>query len=159
MDGVLCDFEAKVEQLNAFKDTINKNGKRSVDWTKLDQLGPSTWSSIKWLNEGRELYNYLVPFCKRHDIELGILSALYLQNGKIGKREWLAKHCPDIKRENILIIDNGLAKPKFGNKDTLLIDDNKDICDAYAKIGPSSHFERNPLHNYYEAILNYYLVR
>lgn len=156
MDGVICNFEKKVAELNAYK--INAKGEQKVNWDLLDSIGSSVWSTIEWIPEGKELYNYLVPFCHKHNLELGILSALYLPNGKKGKKEWLAKNCPNIKVENINIIDNGLSKYKYGGKDVLLIDDNPEVCAKYAKIGPVSRFERNPLHNYYEAILNYYLV-
>ena len=156
MDGVLCDFNARVNELDAHK--LNKEGQLRIDWDKMDQIGPSAWSEIKWIPEGKELYNYLVNFCNKHNIVLGILSAIYLKNGKAGKYEWLAKNCPEIKPDDIHIINNGINKDKSGAKDILLIDDNAEVCEKYAKIGPVSHFNRNPLHNIYESILNYYLV-
>lgn len=152
MDGVLCDFNKKVESLNAFK----PDGK--VNWDILYNIGSEVWSNMEWVPEGKILYNYVIHFCKKHNIIPAILSAIRFDCGKIGKMEWLKNNCPDIKSENIIIVNNGLEKHKYAEHTSLLIDDNKEFCAKYSKKGPVSFFEKNLFHNYYEIIYNYYKV-
>lgn len=121
MDGVLCDFDEQVKIFNARKD----NGK--CDWKLMDKIGPQFWSNMKWLEEGRKLYDALLGLVKQNpDLELGIASAIFLHNGKKGKREWLEANCPEIPMQNVIISQKGIDKWLELNEGDILIDDKKE---------------------------------
>ena len=121
MDGVLCDFEQQADLQHARKE----NGK--CDWKLMDKIGPKFWSEMKWIEEGRKLYNALLELVKKNpDIELGIASAIFLRNGKKGKKEWLAANCPEIDKANIIITNKGLDKWLELDEGDILIDDKKE---------------------------------
>ena len=135
MDGVLTDYDNWLDFHNARKE----NGKS--DWKKLEKIGSSYWSEMPWNVEGHKLYNKLQEFLKdRKDIELGILSAVYLFCGKRGKKYWLEKNV-DIDKKNVIICNKGIEKYKYGSAEDLLVDDNQDNCDLYNQIGKSVKFE------------------
>lgn len=128
MDGVLCDFDEQVKNFNGRKE----NGK--CDWKLLDKIGPKFWSSMKWLEEGRKLYDALLELVKKNpDLELGIASAIFLHNGKKGKRDWLAANCPEIQTQNIEIANKGIDKWRCLRDSDILIDDNKDNVDLHIR--------------------------
>lgn len=121
MDGVLVDFDEQVKIYNARKE----NGK--CDWKLLDKIGPKFWSSMKWLEEGRKLYDALLELVKKNpDLELGIASAIFLSNGKKGKRDWIASNCPEIPMQNVIISQKGIDKWLELNEGDILIDDKKE---------------------------------
>ena len=121
MDGVLCDFDSQVKNFHALKE----NGK--CDWKLMDKIGPQFWSNMKWIEEGHKLYNALLELVKQNsDLELGIASAIFLHNGKKGKREWIAANCPEIQMQNVIITQKGLDKWLELNEGDILIDDKKE---------------------------------
>lgn len=121
MDGVLVDFDEQVKIYNARKE----NGK--CDWKMLDRIGPKFWSSMKWLEEGRKLYDALLELVKQNpDLELGIASAIFLHNGKKGKLAWIEANCPEIQTKNIEICNKGIDKWRSLKDSDILIDDMKD---------------------------------
>lgn len=133
MDGVLCNFDWQVENFHAMKE----NGK--CDWKLMDKIGPQFWSNMKWLDEGHKLYNALLELVKKNpDLEIGIASAIFLHNGKKGKREWIAANCPEIQMQNIEIINKGIDKWHYLQESDILIDDNKDNVDLHIKAHPDS---------------------
>ena len=133
MDGVLVDFDEQVKRYNARKE----NGK--CDWKMLDKIGPQFWSSMKWLEEGRKLYDALLELVKKNpDLELGIASAIFLHNGKNGKRDWLAANCPEIQTKNIEIANKGIDKWRCLKESDILIDDVMDNVDLHVKGHPDS---------------------
>lgn len=133
MDGVLCDFDEQVKDFNGRKE----NGK--CDWKLMDKIGPKFWSSMKWLEEGRKLYDALLEVVKKNpDLELGIASAIFLPNGKEGKREWLEANCPEIQPKNIEIANKGIDKWRSLKDSDILIDDVKENVELHCKGHPDS---------------------
>lgn len=124
MDGVLCDFDARLNSVGKKKE----NGK--ADWDALRKFGPKFWSEMDWLPEGKKLYDKLVEFQKSHDVELGILSAIFMSVGKNGKKSWVKKNCPEIKEENIIIIRKSDDKCWELKENDILIDDRKSIIES-----------------------------
>ena len=135
MDGVLADFDKKIDEV---KGRQKKNGK--PNWFKLKAIGPKFWSEMEVIPYGRSLYNKLNGFVKDAksigvDIEIGIMSAIYLQEGKDGKREFLKKHFPEIKEDMIKIINKGSMKFKEADAFSILIDDNEDNVKEWNEAG------------------------
>lgn len=123
MDGVLCDFDRRILEAGKRKE----DGK--ADWNALKKVGPKFWSEMDWLPEGKKLYDALVEFQKSHDIELGILSAIFMSVGKIGKRAWVKKNCSEIKEENVLIVRKSDDKCWQLQENDILIDDRKSVIE------------------------------
>jgi len=136
MDGVLCNYDKALDANGARK----SNGKSN--WELLRNIGSSYWSDMEWLPEGKKLYNKLLKYVEsRDDIELGILSAIFLRCGKRGKMEWLKKNCPEISEDNIIICDKGIEKYKYGDNNSILVDDKDENVDLYvAYTGPAVQF-------------------
>lgn len=135
MDGVLADFDKKIEEVNGRN---KKTGK--PNWFKLKAIGPSFWADMEVIPYGQILYNKINGFAKDAkdldiDIEIGIMSAIYLQEGKDGKREFLKKHFPEIKEDMIKIINKGSMKFKEADSQSILIDDNEDNVKQWNEAG------------------------
>lgn len=129
MDGVLADFDAQADRYDARLE----NGK--IDWDQCSINGPDFWSKMRWLPGSQEFYRDVVKFCKKKGIRVGILSAIHLDDGKTGKRMWLAKHCPEIREEDIIIVDNGGDKATYAKPYAILVDDMPKNCNAYQQAG------------------------
>lgn len=125
MDGVLCDFDSYIEYYNVRKE----NGK--VNWGRLSSIGSIFWANMPVIIEGYKLYNMLVPYCKEHNIILGIMSAISLPCGKLGKRYWLEKTCPEIDKDYIHLFNKGKNKWTMSAPNRLLIDDNIENCELF----------------------------
>ena len=122
MDGVLTEFDAVVDKLSLRK----PNGK--VNWQELHKLGSAFWSDMPWREDGKIFYAKVLEFCKSHNLQLGILSAIYSKTGIYGKKEWLKKNCPEINDADIIICDKGVNKYLHLPENGLLIDDNSLNC-------------------------------
>lgn len=129
MDGVLCDFDTHVDANNLRKETGRCN------WKKAGEIGSTFWSEMPWMYDGKNFYKEVVKFAKENSIKLGILSAIFMECGKRGKREWIMKNCPDISLENVLICDKGMFKYELGMPNSVLIDDKYENCDLYKQAG------------------------
>ena len=71
MDGVLADFDKKIEEV---KGRNKKTGK--PNWFKLKAIGPSFWADMEVIPYGLSLYNKINGFVKDSkeigvDIEIG----------------------------------------------------------------------------------------
>lgn len=137
MDGVLCDYDNALDNIGARK----PNGKS--DWGMLAEIGHSYWADMDWMSEGQKLYRKLVKLvAERDDVELGILSAIFLPCGKLGKKEWLAQHCPEIPKKNIIICQKGIEKWKWGDEKSILVDDKDENVALYEEFtGPAVLFQ------------------
>lgn len=122
MDGVLTAFDELVDRIGARK----LNGK--VDWQMVHELGTNFWSKMSWRTDGHLFYEMLIPFCKEHNLKIGILSAIYSNTGKAGKKEWLKRNCPEIDENLIIICNKGVEKYQHLPENGLLIDDTAINC-------------------------------
>ena len=139
MDGVLCDFDKRCDELDCWRQDIHK-----CDWKKMKEIGPKFWSEMDPITEGLALLKKVVEWADtRDDIKIGIFSAVHLFEGKIGKRSWLKKYAPFIPNELIKIINNGNFKYKEASADSLLIDDKESNVENYISSGGHGvHFSR-----------------
>lgn len=117
MDGVITEFEKAAIELN-----ILDLKSRKVDFNTLNAAGPRFWEQLEWKNEGKKLYEFLDGFCKDHNIDLCILSAVITNSGKEGKKAWV-KANTHINPMNVYIVRKGQDKNAFADDEVLLIDD------------------------------------
>ena len=130
MDEVLCDYDYWLD----YNDARKENGK--TNWNKLDRIGAAYWANMPWKLEGHRLYTMLLEYVKENpDIEIGIHSAIGLDCGKVGKRYWIEKNCPEILKKNIKLDDNGNFKYLTGKVDEILVDDRQENVDKYIEAG------------------------
>lgn len=138
MDGVIADFEKGCKDGGIMGD----NG-RPI-WPKLFKAGPDFWSNLAWMPGAQTFYTWLNKFCKDNKIDLCILSAAGKTGWKAadtGKKDWLAKNCPDIPQQNIYIVQTGDGvsaaekKAKHAKDNALLIDDFGKNINAFIMAG------------------------
>lgn len=127
MDGVLTDFDYQIAYYNARKAT------GGIDWDKVHKIGASFWTSMPWLLDGHRLYNDVLDLQKQYNFKLGILSAIFTNSGKRGKRYWLEQNCPEINSENVIICDRSFHKVQHAKPNRLLIDDKDLNCADFVK--------------------------
>lgn len=136
MDGVLCDFEHRCDELDCWKPDIHK-----CNWKKMEEIGHSFWSDMNPIQHGLDLINQVAKL----GYDVGIFSAVHLDCGKQGKREWLQKYLPNIPKKNIIIVRNGNMKHKFAIKDSILIDDKPENVANYKMVGEKAILYTNEL--------------
>lgn len=127
MDGVIVNFRGQCEKYEC----INGN---KVNWEVIHQAGPEFWEEIEWLPEGKELYQWILKLCEQENIDLFILTAVHFTDGKIGKLNWL-KNNTKIDRHHIVITNTGNEKAYYADQNSVLIDDYRKNCEAFAAGG------------------------
>jgi hypothetical protein len=135
LDGVLVDFNRGFKRIEANKDELSpteyeeKYGAEKM-WEMVDDAGDSFWANLKWMKDGRELWDYLSQF------DPIILSSPSRSKHSIhGKMKWInrnlglsqPKPTTSSKKwdpESRIILSS--YKYKFAkSKDDILIDDTK----------------------------------
>ena len=115
MDGVLCDFEERFEDLtglspNAFRD---KNGLNEF-WKVITEDGVRFWVGMDWMPDGKQLWDYIKPNV------YSLLSAPSSDNSsRLGKRLWVKNNIPGTK----LILASRKNKQTYSKENAILIDD------------------------------------
>ena len=103
----------------------------SVTGRKWKKIGSSFWADMNPIQQGLDLINQVAKL----GYDVGIFSAVHLDCGKQGKREWLAKYLPNIPKKNIIIVRNGNMKHKYAVKDSILVDDKPENVANYQSVG------------------------
>jgi len=123
MDGVLCDFEKRFEDLtglspNAFRD------KHGLDefWKLIDDDGVRFWVGMDWMPDGKQLWNYIKP-----NVYSLLSSPSFDNSSRLGKRLWVKKNIPGTK----LILAARKNKQDYSKKGAILIDDLKPTIDEW----------------------------
>lgn len=134
MDGVLCDFDKRCDELQCWRQDIHK-----PNWKKMKDIGPTFWSGMDKIQNGLDLLKLTFKWVEAHPgFQVGIFSAVHLIEGKIGKRTWLKSYCPSINPENIIIINNGNFKHELATPNSCLIDDKPANVQNYITAGGKS---------------------
>lgn len=115
MDSVLTDFEKQLAEL------LDRPLERGWDfgndpkvWSKISKAGEDFWVSMKWMPDGRELWDAV----KKYDPT--ILSAPTRHPSSVsGKKKWLKENLPGVP----YIIES--KKEQYAEKDAILIDDRE----------------------------------
>lgn len=166
LDGVLCDFENGFKKFNELnlsfefyyktykqkkEEFKNKKKQKLVGGKFLDlknpwdilsdpMVGNKFWANLKWMSDGKDLWNYL----KSKNIYIEICSAPDKTNySVIGKKEWCKRELgSDIKVNltNPKIGEKSINKVKFANsKFDILIDDKIENIIEWNKVGTGIH--------------------
>ena len=142
LDGVLCNFDGAFRKLisedkliSLFEDTHVQNDLGNSTFTKygikygwveawkvIENYGPTFFSDLEWLPDGKKLWNYLNTNFTNLEILTG--SPLFKVGGwaKVAKNEWCQKELGDVKVNHEI----GRLKQNFiKSPNDILIDDAK----------------------------------
>ena len=132
MDGVLCDFERKFEEL--YGEEALKNRDRKL-WTE-------DWPDFIQTNQFEELAKFpgaddLLLFIRKHpEIEVEILTSSggqqYHDQVKEQKIVWLKKNSIAYKPN---VVPGRKHKKEFAQPDAVLIDDTEDVIENFNRAG------------------------
>lgn len=127
MDGVLTDWEKQFKNYSGMS-CDEYDLKFGPDKRKEFVLknSPNFYASMDWMADGKMIYNFVKEFPSE------ILSHATDEKCAEGKRTWL-------KDNGVLLKQNFVTKredkSKFANQKAILIDDRKDVIDAFNKSG------------------------
>ena len=138
MDGVLCNFEDMAVGKRAL-DLVS----RTLNWELMKSFGSEFWEELPWIREGLRLYTWLYTFCIQNKIDLCILSAVALEDGKIGKLNWI-KNNIKINPLCVYFVDSGKDKKHFAEENAILIDDySKNVSEFISAGGKAILFNND----------------
>ncbi len=118
MDGVLTDFDERFDFYSGMfpREYESKYGTEKF-WNLIDKAGVGFWVGMKWMPDGKQLWNHIKPY---NPI---ILSAPSKQSeSRLGKRLWVRNQIPGTK----LILSKASEKRNYSGKYHILIDDRPD---------------------------------
>ena len=131
MDGVLVNFNKRFNNLTSSNPTQYRE-ENGIDkfWEVIDNEGVGFWVGIEWMDDGKELFNFLK---ENFDVEL-LSSPSRAENSRLGKRLWVRNHKLGVK----LNLEYSRSKHKYAAPNHVLIDDREDIikdCEDKGGIG------------------------
>ena len=129
MDGVLCDFDSRFKEINPEKLSPSQyTNKYGVDkfWATIDGIGVKFWVGIKWMSDGKELWDYI------KDKQPTLLSAPSKDpSSRLGKRLWVKNNLPGTP----LILASADKKQNYAKGNRILIDDRPDNVSQWRSKG------------------------
>jgi hypothetical protein len=126
MDGVLVDFERGYKKLTGIdlKGEYRPGGEDF--WKPIEQAGVKYWASLKWMPDGKQLWDYIKPYKPE------LLSAPSKnESSKIGKYVWVKNNLPGTK----LILRYASRKKELATPKSILIDDRQANIDQWEAAG------------------------
>lgn len=131
MDGVLCDFDKKFQELYG-KDALENRDRKM--WTKAwpDFIKNRQFVKLDWFPGAQELLAYLRS--KNVHIEILTSSGGMEHHEEVAdqKKEWLKNHKIDYK---VNVVPGRRYKKAYASPDAILIDDTDDIIDDFNEAG------------------------
>ena len=115
MDGVIADFDERFDYFAGISPRAYESqyGKKKF-WNLINDAGAGFWIGIKWMSDGKKLWNYIQKYTPI------LLSAPSNESSsRFGKREWVKNHLPGVK----LILSKAPDKKNYSGKEHILIDD------------------------------------
>jgi len=129
MDGVLCDFDARFKSINPEKlspsQYTNKYGTDKF-WSIIDSEGVKFWVGIKWMSDGKELWDYI----KQYNPTL-LSAPSRAPSSRLGKRLWVKNNIPGTK----LVLASASKKQNYSGTNRILIDDRPDNIEQWRSKG------------------------
>jgi hypothetical protein len=101
----------------------------SLAWNVIVFGGELFWSSMDWMEGGRELVKYI----KSTGLNTSILTAGMGNSASVGKQQWLSKN--DMGNVPFNIVSRGTEKYKFAREDLILIDDMERNITLFVEAG------------------------
>ena len=138
MDGVLCDFEKRFENLNPehlkTREYTTKYGNKKF-WDFIDnEIGTKFWSEMEWMPDGKQLWEYISKY------NPVLLSAPSRNNeSRLGKRIWVQNNLPGTK----LILTSAETKQNYARGNRILIDDRADNIEQWISQGGIGILHKN----------------
>lgn len=124
MDGVLVDFDRGYKELTGNEASFDTP--KEEFWEPITRAGAAFWIKLKWMPDGKQLWNYIKPFNPQ------LLSAPSREeSSKIGKFVWVKREMPGTK----LILRQAERKQEFATPNSILIDDRKDNIERWKAAG------------------------
>ena len=129
MDGVIADFDTRFKEFSDGVEPsvyVDKFGLEKF-WDLIDkQVGVRFWTGIKWMSDGKELWNYI----KKYNPKL--LSSPSRENeSRLGKRVWAKRFMPGTK----VILAYAHNKKNYADGNSILIDDRLKNIEQWRKAG------------------------
>lgn len=149
MDGVLVDWIKGVLNIGmpseiAKNPRVKKN--QFILWNAIDELGATFWSNLKWMSDGKKLWDYVKEY---NPI---ILSAHSKRKGSKhwekrleviqGKRNWLIKNTDTFTSKHAIITQQP-DKVKYAGINKILIDDDIRNIKAWKSAGGITIHHKN----------------
>lgn len=150
MDGVLCNFDKKIQELklnsgrNVSSDSLTgeEKNQRETFWKEIGKMGTEFWESLESVDI---IYNYiklLKPLADEKKITLNILTKVPTNPACHdyaikGKQTWIETHFGKNFFNKILIIDSDKTKYCKDIND-ILIDDRESNCSKWKQAGGTS---------------------
>jgi len=130
MDGVLCDFDKRFEEVSGGispRQYEEQNGKEAF-WDLIDnRTGVKFWVGIPWMPKGKELWEYIKQY------NPSLLSAPSRNNeSRLGKRLWVRNN---LSPKPKLILASAFNKPNYSGRNKILIDDRNDTIEKWRAKG------------------------
>ena len=134
LDGVLADFSGHFQKIS----NLNINAISDDELWKI--IGgydkAKFFSELPWLSGGRELWNFIT----QNFLQVKILSALGksdLQDKQTsaGKRMWLNRNLPNLREDDIILVQNKHKKRHYAKPGDIMIDDNDIVIQEWVKKG------------------------
>ncbi len=144
MDGVLCDFDKKVKELNlpivrnvpSFELTSEEKKLRNIFWNNIAEYKEKFWEELDLINQVIEVIYF---WEKYPNISFNVLSKVPSNKACHdyaiqGKKNWLKNHNLSHVFENVYIVDKDKTK-YCKNINDILIDDRESNCIEWQKAG------------------------
>lgn len=141
MDGVLVDFDARVDEFGCRKASGKDPG--AIDWNVPKAVGPDFWANMEWTPGGQAFFRACRELCRLYGIELGILTAIEIPAGVKGKNLWVHWNT-DLDNEHLVIVRHGTDKAKFAAPGRVLVDDTPKNIDAWVSAGGTGVLYTDP---------------
>lgn len=131
MDGVLCNFEKKYEEMFGRTPREARDKKEfNPDWKTF--IKEKSFEKLEWNPGGKELLAYV----RSLNVPIEILSSSggerYYGEVTAQKIHWLRNHGIDYKAN---IVPGRKRKKEYATEDTILIDDTDDVIEDFIHAG------------------------
>lgn len=127
LDSVLVDFNQGYKDLTGhYPPPADAEVDKAAFWKPIDKSGGDFWANLKWMKDGKTLWNYIAPFNPE------ILSSPSSSHTSVeGKHRWMEEHLPGVK----LNLVQSRQKQVMAEPNAILIDDREDICKRWEDVG------------------------
>lgn len=133
LDGVLCDFDNRFKDYTGlYPEEYNKKYNIRAFWKEIEKHGVEWWSQMNWMENGKELWNFLLKNFDNIQILTGSPWGKAGQYAKKGKEIWVAR---ELGLYNVIHKSGRKKWELCENESDILIDDNKTPIENWKEKG------------------------